>query len=195
METIKLSIIIPVYNTENYILRALESIPKRPDIEVILINDYSTDSSVEIIQNYIKDKENYILIDLKENVGPGEARNKGIDIAKGDYLFFLDSDDYFIEGINELLEKLEGDVIYVGLEMNDNSVLFKKDINGVIRCIKREFLSDTRYPALRYAEDVEIYNKVMFKNPTKHFTDILVWHYNYPRKGSQCWKNIYGENN
>lgn len=190
METIKLSVIIPVYNTENYILRALESIPKRPDIEVILINDYSTDKSVEIIQKYIKDKENYILIDLKENVGPGEARNKGIDKATGEYLFFLDSDDYFLEGINELLKKLEGDVIYVGFEYNDGKTLFKKHWkNGVIRCAKRRFIGESRYPISYSGEDVNFYHKIMKKNPNKNFTNILVWHYNYPREGSLTWES------
>ena len=157
-----------------------------------MVNDCSSDNSFSVINEHIKGEENYTLIDLKENKGPAKARNTGIEKATGEYLFFLDSDDYFLEGINVLLENLNGDVIYVGFKMNDNKVLFKKDENGVIRCIRREFLGKTRYPDLRYGEDVELYKEVMKKNPTKNFTKILVWHYNYPRIGSLCWESIHG---
>jgi len=185
----KLTVIIPVYNTEKYIERCLNSIPKRDDIEVILINDCSTDNSKKIIEKYIKDKPTYTLIDLKVNVGPGEARNKGIDIAKGEYLYFLDSDDWLLEGAKSLLDNLKGDVIYVGFEFNDGKVLFKKDWkNGVIRCIRREFLGDLRYPPKYRGEDVTFYHNVMKLKPVKNFTNYLVWHYNFPREGSQTWK-------
>lgn len=93
---IKVSVILPVYNTGNYLDQCLNSLLEQTlkDIEIICINDGSTDNSLEILMNYqIKDRR--IKIVNQENKGAGFARNIGINIAKGEYLSFLDSDDYF----------------------------------------------------------------------------------------------------
>ena len=104
--SIKVSIIVPVYNSKIYLHRCLNSLVNQSleEIEIILINDCSTDESIDIIKEY---KEKYqskiILIDLKENKGPGGARNEGMNIAKGEYIGFVDSDDYVeIEMFEEL---------------------------------------------------------------------------------------------
>ncbi len=95
---IKISIIIPVYNVNAYLQECLESILNQDlkEIEVICINDGSTDNSLEILKNYQK-KDSRIIIINQENKGQGEARNAGIEAGKGEYLFFVDPDDY-IEG-------------------------------------------------------------------------------------------------
>jgi len=97
---LRLSIIIPVYNVEEYIDRCLQNIFKQGistnDYEVILVNDGSTDKSVEIANKHKKARPNIHIIH-QENSGPGVARNTGIDNAKGDYIYFLDADDYLIE--------------------------------------------------------------------------------------------------
>ena len=89
----KLSIIIPCYNTEKYINKCLDSVLNSTlkDIEVIIINDGSKDSTLDIIKSY-KDKR-IIIID-KENDGVAMARNDGIKKATGEYITFIDSDDY-----------------------------------------------------------------------------------------------------
>ena len=103
----RLSIIIPMYNAEKYIRRCVTSIYHQGlvlnDFEVIVINDGSTDSSVQIIKNLCQDYTNLCLIN-KENEGQGAARNLGIDMARGNYLFFIDSDDYLLE--NQILDCL-----------------------------------------------------------------------------------------
>ena len=103
----RLSIIIPMYNAEKYIRRCVTSIYHQGlvlnDFEVIVINDGSTDSSVQIIKNLCQVYTNLILIN-KENEGQGAARNLGIDMARGNYLFFIDSDDYLLE--NQILDML-----------------------------------------------------------------------------------------
>ena len=100
METKKtlISIIVPVYNTEKYIERCLDSIMKQdyPNFEVILVNDGSTDESGIIIQKY-KEKYKNISYIKQENKGVGAARNAGIKVAKGDYISFVDSDDLIME--------------------------------------------------------------------------------------------------
>lgn len=90
-----LSVIIPVYNCENYLEKCLESIINQTfkEIEIILIDDGSTDKSYEIMKKY-SDKDKRITIITRENSGPAATRNYGINIAKGRYIGFVDSDDY-----------------------------------------------------------------------------------------------------
>ena len=100
----KISVIIPVYNVENYLRECLDSITSQTvkDIEIICIDDGSTDNSPEILKEYQK-KDSRIKIITKENGGQATARNLGIKEAQGEYIAFIDSDD-FIE--SEMLEKL-----------------------------------------------------------------------------------------
>ncbi|WP_288479597.1 glycosyltransferase [uncultured Clostridium sp.] len=103
------SVVVPFYNVEKYICRCLESIINQTfnDIEIILINDGSTDFSYEKIQKYI-DSDNRIIYLEHENIGLGETRNRGIDIASGKYIAFIDSDDYIENDMIEcLLKKIE----------------------------------------------------------------------------------------
>ena len=90
----KISIILPVYNGEKYIKNAIESVLGQTltDFELIIINDGSTDSTLSLI-NRFKDKR--IKIITQENLGPGASRNNALKIAEGDYIMFLDADDWF----------------------------------------------------------------------------------------------------
>lgn len=93
----KISIIIPVFNTEKYVKRCLDSCVQQDlctdDYEIIVINDGSTDNSLAIIEEIAKDYSN-IIISSQNNSGLSEARNSGLHIARGDYIVFLDSDDW-----------------------------------------------------------------------------------------------------
>ena len=91
-----ISVIIPVYNAENFIKTTLDSLINQSFIlfEVIMINDGSTDNSIAKINKIIKGDSRFKLIS-QENSGPGAARNYGISLAKTDYISFIDSDDYF----------------------------------------------------------------------------------------------------
>ena len=91
---VKISVIVPIYNTENYLRECLDSIVNQTfeDIEIICINDGSTDSSLNILEDYSM-KDSRIKIISQENKGQGSARNNGLDIANGDYIYFMDSDD------------------------------------------------------------------------------------------------------
>ncbi|WHZ55737.1 glycosyltransferase family 2 protein [Metabacillus hrfriensis] len=102
----KVSVVVPVYNCENYISNCLESILNQTytNIEIIIINDGSSDKSEEIISEY-KEKDNRIIYVYQENNGPSEARNKGILTSTGKYLVFIDSDDTVDKRYIELLLK------------------------------------------------------------------------------------------
>ena len=99
-----ISVIIPVYNLENYIAKCIESAQNQTydNIEIVLVNDGSTDNSEEVCSKYVQNDERIIYL-TKENGGPSSARNKGIEIAKGEYFFFVDGDDYLAP---DTLEKL-----------------------------------------------------------------------------------------
>lgn len=92
----KVSIIVPVYNVEKYIDKCLNSLVKQTleDIEIIIVNDGSTDNSIGVINSYIKEYPKKIVYIEKENGGLSDARNYGMPYAKGEYIAFLDSDDY-----------------------------------------------------------------------------------------------------
>lgn len=98
----KISIIIPVYNTEKYLSRCIESALNQnfDSFEIIIINDGSTDNSGTIADNYSSQNHNINVIH-KKNKGLGFARNTGLEYAKGEYILFLDSDDYIDKGTLE----------------------------------------------------------------------------------------------
>ena len=109
MRTKKFSIIVPVYNCQDYISRCIESVLNQntKDLELILINDGSTDNTMEIIKEYKKDSD-LIKVVNKKNEGVSKARNEGLKKAEGKYILFLDADDFldenYIKEINEILK-------------------------------------------------------------------------------------------
>lgn len=100
----KISIIIPVYNVEKYLEQCLKSVINQTfkDIEIICINDGSTDNSLEILEAFQKQDERIKIIN-KQNEGQGIARNEGLKIAKGEYISFIDPDDWVEQGMYEFL--------------------------------------------------------------------------------------------
>lgn len=100
------SVIIPVYNVEHYLRQCLDSVGAQTlsDIEIICVNDSSTDGSLDILEDYAK-KDSRIQVVTQPNGGAGAARNKGLSMAKGKYLSFLDSDDFFEPDMLELAYK------------------------------------------------------------------------------------------
>lgn len=102
---IKYSFIVPVYNTEKYLKKCLDSLINQTykDFEIIVVNDGSTDKSSNIISKYQKKYKNIIVID-KENEGLSMARNRGVQKSSGKYIIFVDSDDYVS---NKLLEEVD----------------------------------------------------------------------------------------
>ncbi len=101
----KVSVIIPFNNVENYIEECLNSVLSQTldDIEVILINDASTDRTLEIVEWYLQKDSRIKLININERKGQGFARNRGIEIAKGEYIGFVDSDDFIEPDMFECL--------------------------------------------------------------------------------------------
>lgn len=136
-KTYGVTIIIPVYNTEKYLMECINSVLNQTykNYEIIIVNDGSTDSSRNIIKNYLNEHSNMILLE-QENEGQGSARNKAINEAKGKYIYFLDSDDYIlpttIERLYNTCEENELDLI-----LFDGDSFYDEDIDENIKIDKR----------------------------------------------------------
>lgn len=106
----KVSIILPVYNAEEYLCRCLNSVLKQDyqNIELIALNDGSTDQSLSILNEYKNEYVEKLIVVDQENIGVSMTRNKGIQMATGEYLMFIDNDDYFDDGyISKYVNEIE----------------------------------------------------------------------------------------
>ena len=127
MDSVKISIIVPVYNTENYLDDCIFSIINQTfeDFEVIFVDDGSTDNSLNILNEFANNDQRLKVIHFDENKGVSYARNAGLDNAKGDYIIFIDSDDIFeFEALGEvysLAEKFSLDMLIFKLQNFDNN--------------------------------------------------------------------------
>lgn len=198
--SMKVSIIIPVYNQENLLFAAIGSIPKRDDIEIVVVDDASTDRTWERLQAYMKESERNIKAYRNEtNRGVGYARNIALDHAVGDYIYGLDSDDELItEAWESALGHLDGtDIVYVNGESNGmiwsvNEQTREKYGAFWLKFVRRDFIGDIRCSAVRFAEDKDFTEQLLRKGPSEKQTGITAYRYNWPRPGSLCWAENYG---
>lgn len=198
---LKLSVITSVYNQERLVIKAIDSVPKRKDTEIIVIDDGSTDHTVRNVEEYMRNRPelNITLLLNEKNMGVGYTVNRGYDAASGEYVTLLDSDDYLIQNFErDIYHELDGtDIVYYDLRINSGAVwrltpASKNTLVGNAKCIRRAFLGDTRCPEIRFIEDYQFYLDLLKKNPTEKFTNKCVKHYNHPRVGSLIWQ--YNEN-
>ena len=110
-----ISIIVPVYNSEKYIDRCLDSILNQTykDLEIVLVNDGSNDQSLKILENYAL-RDTRIKVVNQENKGVAAARNTGLDNATGDYILYVDSDDWIENNMVERMVELSAnaDIVF-----------------------------------------------------------------------------------
>ena len=133
----KVSVIVPVYNTEEYLCKCLDSIIEQTlkEIEIICIDDGSNDNSLDILKNYAK-KDKRITVISQKNLHAGVARNAGITVAKGEYLSFLDSDDWFeldfLNDVYNVINKEKSDFIaflYYNFDIYNKKIVNTQGIN------------------------------------------------------------------
>lgn len=190
---IKISVIIPCWNQEELVIRAINSIPKRDDIEIIVIEDGSTDNTWKNLFLYKKfQRENMILLKNNSNKGVGYTVNKGLDIAAGEYVVLLGSDDYFYtEEFIKALDELDGtDLVYFNVKVNNGDIWelnqdSKHVLVGSFKFMRNAFIANTRCDESRKSgEDISFYKELLSKKPTEKFITNVVKHYNHPREGS-----------
>lgn len=187
-----ISVIIPVYNVEEYLEECIDSVLKQTykEIEIIAINDGSTDNSLKILENYAS-KIDRLKIITQENLGQSVARNVGINKANGTYIYFLDSDDYIMpETFEQLINAMEEhnlDLIRFSAEafvdnmdktINNKHYDYKEVFDSNKVYSKRDFLKvniKTYWPSpVLYIvrKDTLINNNILFKSGIIH-EDVL----------------------
>ena len=193
---IKLSILTPMYNTAQYITKALDSIPRRDDIEVLVRDNASTDDSLALVKQYKKDHPelNLKVFANKTNKGIAYSVNKLLSGAQGKYYHVLDSDDYlYTEKYNEVIDAIDGeyDIYYINLKTNDGTILEvdpKSEICPVAnttKIVRREFASGLKHQEDRVYDSDWFFNRdLLARNPKCKYTRVTAYHYNYPREGS-----------
>lgn len=194
----KVSVIVPVWNDEKLIARALKSIPNRSDIEIIVVDDGSTDNTSKVIKDYIfQSGREIVLLTNETNKGVAYTINRGYKVVSGEYVVLLGSDDYFYaNNFEEAIDKLDGtDFVFFRTTNNYGMVeLNEHNKCGSFKFMRREFIKNFKNDEFRLAgEDYHLWNKMLKKNPTIKYLDLVVKHYNYPRKGSLNWKLNHGE--
>ncbi len=132
----KVSVIVPVYNVEAYLRECLDSVVKQTlkDIEIICIDDGSTDSSLSILKEYAQ-KDSRISVLQQENLHAGVARNVGITVARGKYLSFLDADDFFelrmLEKCYDLIEKKGSEILFYQYWNYNDEIRKLEEVRGI----------------------------------------------------------------
>lgn len=200
----KVSIIIPVYNAERYLGRCLESVLKQTytDFEVLLINDGSLDRSGAICRKYAN-RDNRIRYIEQENRGLSAARNVGLDTARGEYVFFVDSDDYInfytLEKIVYIIEHEGCDIVCIGLgkvfendekphemkevpvlyEKCDNQVFYKNIISSHVcgKLYKKKLFEGINYPLGMNYEDIATTHRIFYRASIIAYTSAELYYY------------------
>ncbi len=186
-----ISVIIPIYKVEKYLDNCVKSVVEQTyrNLDIILVDDGSTDTCPEICDRWAEE-DNRIRVIHKKNGGLSDARNSGINIAKGKYFVFVDSDDYIsIDYIEEMYKKMKADVDIVCTgyaRVTDSGDILKKSHvingtftrneamaelveNGVItttawgKIYRAELFSDLRFDCGKYHEDMYIMHKILHR--------------------------------
>lgn len=201
-----ISIIIPVYNVEQYIERCIDSVLLQTykNLEIILIDDGSTDKSSKICDEYAK-KDSRIKVIHKENGGVSSARNAGLDVATGEYIGFVDSDDYIDSNMYECLinsitnnkcdivicgfhEVFGGVIKDVAICESETSISVREGIVKLIeddtykgylwnRLYKRELFDGVKFPEMIVLEDMYVNHLVFEKSKKIHLLDKTLYSY------------------
>ncbi len=178
----KISIIVPIYNADKYLKKCLDSIINQTykNLEIILIDDGSVDNSLKICKDYAK-KDKRIIVFSQKNKGQACARNYGLNIATGDYIGFVDSDDWIdldmFEYLYNLIVKYGADCSYIKIRKKKYDIQAKKIIESIYKdedilieylkfgmktgeyavytyLYKREIIENVRFPEGRINEDI-----------------------------------------
>jgi len=176
---IKVSVIVPVYNVEKFIDKCLNSLVKQSlkEIEIIVVNDGSPDNSQKIIDKYVKKYPEKVQSFIKENGGQGSARNIGIVKAKGEYISFVDSDDWLdldaLEKMYSLAKKDNSDIVicdmvdhYANYTIYHNCTkynsVFEVTPSACNKIFKKELIKDFRFLSKLWYEDFNFTTKILF---------------------------------
>ena len=191
----KVSIIIPVYNSEKYISKCLDSVINQTykNIEILVINDGSKDNSINILSEYEKKDSRIIVID-KENEGVAKTRNMGIKKATGEYIMFIDNDDFVdSDYVETYLKNTDYDIVIGSYKRTDinGEILFKYNLNEDsiwskyivlapwAKLYKKDFLIKNNIEFLNYGIGEDVYFNLLCYSKTNNIKVINDFKYNW----------------
>ncbi len=201
----KISVIVPVYNVEEYIDKCLNSLVNQTlkDIEIIVVNDGSKDNSQKIIDDYVKKYPEKVKSFVKENGGQGSARNLGLDKSSGEYISFVDSDDWLelgaLEEMYKTATKSNSDIVICDMMFHyGNKTEYKNCTkyesvyqvtpSACNKLFKRSVIGNTKFMTKLWYEDLNFTAKILLNNPK--ITNISKPYYNCNcRQGSTMNNN------
>lgn len=176
------SVILPSFNSCEYIAKTIESVLDQSykNFELIIIDDASNDSSVRIIKSYKNVDERVKLIELRENKGQAFARNKGIEVANGDYITFIDSDDIwvniFLEEQLNFMKSANAQVVFSSYQRMDEKL--EKNL-GVFKVPSKTtykaLLKSNYMSCLTTVIDIRSLGKFYFRDKLKMHEDFVLW--------------------
>lgn len=195
------SVIIPAHNAQNFIRKCLDSVRKQTwtKYELIVVCDKCTDRTAQICRDEYRAKV------IETDYGlDGLARNAGIDAAQGDWILFLDHDDWWLHEYvmqmlaDEISRKWvdEIDVIMFGFIWKGRNYIWQDHQRYVAvwsKCWRRTFIGDTRFPAVPYWSDVDFDKQMFAKNPIYDSFNQVLYYYNYLAPGSISLRAENGE--
>lgn len=193
----KLSILIPVYNQESLVIKALDFLPRRDDVEVLVRDDGSTDRTLPNLLQY-KDQHpelNLLVYSNGVNRGVAWTKNRLLESATGEYFHIHDSDDHInTERYCGLIDQLDGADIYAfDLIVNSGQVLHVDEETKRLYCaqiarfVRCDFASGIRFPEdVRAGDDWFFAEALLERSPRTVYTGVQAYYYNYPREGSLC---------
>ena len=192
---IKVSILCPFYNEEEFVDKLLDSIPRRNDIEVICRDDASTDGTYVKLLAYKASHPELNLTVLHDDTNHGAFYNGNrlIEAATGEYIHFIDGDDYvYTDKYSAAVDQIDGeDCVYINLQINNGMTfaLCEGNRHGFCapstRFVRRAFAGDIRLKEDEKNAGDWFYNEeLLARNPISKYTGITAYHYNHPREGS-----------
>lgn len=188
----RFSVIIPVHNAENHIIKALEMIKGQTfrNYELITVCDACVDKSVDICKEYTNK-----VFEVKYN-NDGLTRSFGIDVAAGEYILFLDDDDwwvhfYVLEEVDSYLKTHgEVDILQFAFYWAGRGAMKAQKSDGTFwpnvwsKAWKRSAIGETRFPNIYSISDLHFTNSMLSKNPSINFLERIMVYYNWLRPGS-----------
>ncbi|WIH80310.1 glycosyltransferase family 2 protein [Brachyspira pilosicoli] len=191
----KVSVVIPIYNVEKYLKKCLDSVINQTlkDIEIICVNDCSSDNSESIIKEYINKDNRVKLISHKENQGLGFARNSGLLESRGEYISFIDSDDFvsenFIEELYNTAVKYNADIVFTNniYTVNESTNNIKPYYHNRLNIWKKKFNNS-------YIEGISNFNvNTEEKENTPEYPLVVAWNKLYKKNFLTEHKLLYSK--
>ena len=209
----KISIVIPCYNSENYISICIDGFKKQlfDDVEFIFVNDGSTDHTLNYIKKFEREDDRVVVID-KPNEGVSKARNDALDVARGEYVYFLDPDDFidasWCEEMYVLASKYHADILIfnfynivngikhfcltnipVGVYNLENILMFVDYLPITPKLYRREIIKNVRFNTnIKVGEVFDFFIGVLLNTHRIYVTDRF--YYNYVRHIDSATKNL-----